>query len=184
MRTLWPHRQSRLPAAVCCAALLLLAWPVTALAQYPPTSSELTTSTSEASPGDPVTVSGDGFQPGTEVAITFESTPVLLATVRADAAGRFSTVVRIPMDATPGEHTLKATGLGADGRVRVLSARIFIRGTGPTVAVAPAATPATPRGPLSITGLANLGMIVGIALVLMLLGLLMVARRRRREPAG
>lgn len=128
VKTSWPHWQVRLRATSCCAVLLLLSGAGMALAQeYPPTSPQLTISTSEASPDDPVTVSGSGYEPGMDAAITVESTPVFLATVRADTTGRYTTVVRIPMDTALGEHTIKATNPGAGGRMRVLSARILIR---------------------------------------------------------
>lgn len=106
---------------------LALAAPAAAQ-QYPPSEEALAISTSEASPGEAVTVSGGGFAAGSNVTITFESTPVVVGITRADGAGRFTTQVRIPLDATPGMHTLRATGVDPAGHPRVLATAIRVTG--------------------------------------------------------
>ena len=90
------------------------------------TSPAIKVSDETPSPGGSMTVSGFGFAPGTEIRITFESAPVLLAVTVAGAAGEFSVEVTIPGDAPPGVHSIKATGLGADGQVRVLSRAVIV----------------------------------------------------------
>ena len=108
-------------------AALVLAWAGAAIAQgYPPAAETLAVSTTVAVPGQPVTVSGSGYEPGTTVTITFESTPQVVGVVTADAAGRFTAEIVVPTDATPGMHTIRATGLGADGTTRVMVAAIRV----------------------------------------------------------
>lgn len=120
---------SRLRGALFLCGLLTAAVAGPAAAQqYPPSEGALAISTSEAAPGEPVTLSGDGFAPGSDITITFESTPVVVGTTRADATGRFTTQVRIPLDATPGMHTLRAIGVDPAGRPRVLTTAIRVAG--------------------------------------------------------
>ncbi|HEX2274476.1 MAG TPA: hypothetical protein VHG90_11445, partial [Acidimicrobiales bacterium] len=115
-------------AGLVAALLVFLGAPV--LAQgYPPATETLSLSTSAAAPGEPVTISASGYEPGTTVTITFESTPRVIGVVQADASGRFTAQVVIPPDATPGMHTIRATGLGDDGTTRVVSAAILVTGS-------------------------------------------------------
>jgi hypothetical protein len=95
--------------------------------------------------GGSLTVSGDGFAPVTEIRITMESDPVLLAITTADANGSFSVVVTIPTDAPVGSHTIKASGLDVDGVLRVLSLPITV---GRTITVGAS----TDKAPLAATG--------------------------------
>ena len=44
--------------------------------------------------------------------VTIESTPVQIGTGQADAQGRFSLTVAIPLGTVPGQHHLVVTGLG------------------------------------------------------------------------
>lgn len=140
-------------------ALLLLAVPGAAFAQaYPPAASELSISASVAAPGALVTVSGDGFMPGAAITITFESTPVLIGVAVADASGRFTADVHVPADATPGVHTIRAAGLGADGQMRVLSSLITVAGVAgegtPAFSPPAAAGPGGAAGPAGAAALA------------------------------
>ena len=68
----------------------------------------------DAAAGDSITVTGEGFAPGEEVQLWFLSSPVLLATVTADAAGTFSTDVTIPADATAGTHHLEVRSASSE----------------------------------------------------------------------
>jgi hypothetical protein len=115
-------------ALIALGGLAAWASPATVLAQqYPPSSQQMTTSTSDASPGEVITVSGDGFAPGAGITITFESAPVTIGNAQADSSGRFTAQVRIPDDAEPGTHTIRATGTGADGGTRTITAQVTVR---------------------------------------------------------
>ena len=73
-----------------------------------------TLSTQTAAPGSNVDVSGSGFKPNTDVTITLHSTPVVLATVKANASGTFSATVTIPKDTVLGSHQIISSGLDAN----------------------------------------------------------------------
>jgi LPXTG-motif cell wall-anchored protein len=62
--------------------------------------------------GSSTTVSGTGYRPGSTVEIWFGS--VLVGTAVADADGRFSQSITIP-EVRPGQHDVRALGIGADG---------------------------------------------------------------------
>lgn len=148
--------------ALLGAALL----PSAAWAQYGTETEPLTVSDTTVSPGDSVVVSGSGFAPGSEVEITIESAPRLLATVRAGAQGKISATVRIPTNLSGSPHTLKATGVTPDGATLVLSMRITVLGTG---------------GELAFTGTRTLFPLVVVGALLLLAWVsLRVARRRAR----
>lgn len=114
--------------ACLVAILALAAAPPAALAQYPPAAEELAVTDTAPAPGEEILVTGGGFQPGSTVTITFESTPVFLATAPVDDDGHFAVWVRIPLDASAGWHTVRARGTGVDGLPRELTIPIFVTG--------------------------------------------------------
>lgn len=141
--------------AILATMLLLLLGTQIALAQYS-TSGTLTVATLNPSPGGTDIVSGNGFSPVSQVQITIQSTPALLATVTTNAAGSFSATVTIPSTFS-GSHTLVATGVDPSGSVRVLSQEIIVgipstSTTGSTVPVAGSDS--------LVLGLAGLGIVL------------------------
>jgi hypothetical protein len=170
-------RSLRLLAFVCWTAMV--ASP--AHAQYAPTESELTVTSTTAAPGEAITISGDGFCPGTPVTVTVE--PVegeeparTLDSFATDAEGAFSRSVTLPEDLPVGDYMLRATGTDRD----CISTRVL----GVQIAVGGPEAAAVPREPsLAVWQLFGL-LVVALAALLLL-----VARRRRRkaqppEPAG
>ncbi len=178
---------------------MLLAASGVAVAQpYPPQACSLSVSDSTVVPGQPITVSGCGFAAGTPVNITFESIPVLLATILAPLTGgdTFATSVIIPNDAPPGAHTVKATGQAADGSgTLVLSAPVQVAGAGTDTGTGAGTTSTGAGGGTgdgasdgkgSGGGLARTGsdstvplVQIGVAMVLLGLGTVAVVHRRR-----
>ncbi|MEV1286379.1 hypothetical protein [Micromonospora sp. NPDC049679] len=75
--------------------------------------------------GGTITVSGEGFRPGSIVVIAIYSQPRVLARVTVRADGTFSVPVVVPEDLL-GEHTFVATGLGRDGKVRYLTLPVSV----------------------------------------------------------
>ncbi|WP_084075507.1 leucine-rich repeat protein [Demequina sp. NBRC 110052] len=69
---------------------------------------------SDVAPGDSITVTGKGFAPGEELQLWFLSSPVLLTTVTADAAGTFAAEVTIPAEATAGTHHLEVRSASSE----------------------------------------------------------------------
>jgi len=67
--------------------------------------------TTQASPGHvgtDITISGVGFEPNTDVIITYETTPTVVATTTTDADGAFSATFKAPKSKS-GEHTITAS---------------------------------------------------------------------------
>lgn len=112
--------------AAAGALLLLLLGTQVILAQYTP-SGVLAVSTTSPVAGAEVTVTGSGYGSNSEVRITLEPQPILLATVTTDQSGAFTARVKIPGTAT-GQHQLVATGVDPSGSVRVLVAAINVTG--------------------------------------------------------
>lgn len=139
--------------------------------QYPPSACGLALGTSEVRPGQRLPVSGSGFRPNSTVALEFRSAPVSLGTAQADAAGTFNATVVIPADATPGQHTLAATGVNPSGTPRELTAAVTVLGD---ETARGGALPRTGSASAIPTGLA--------ALALMGVGSLVVVATRRRRP--
>lgn len=68
-------------------------------------------STTQSDPGNvgmEISVSGTGFKASADITVSFESTPVTVATVKSDAGGSFTATFKVPV-ATAGSHTIKAT---------------------------------------------------------------------------
>jgi LPXTG-motif cell wall-anchored protein len=87
------------------------------------------------SPGSPsagssLTIDSPGWKAGTDVTITLHSTPVVLATVKADANGNAHAVVTIPSGTATGAHTLELTGTDPAGAPRTVTSPITISGGG------------------------------------------------------
>jgi len=87
--------------------------------------SPTTTTTSPGYVGDELTISGTGFQPSSEITITYESTPVVFYTT-SESDGSFSYTLEVPPSQS-GEHTITAS----DG-VSSMSVNFFMESTPPT----------------------------------------------------
>ncbi len=141
---------------------------------YPPaTECGVQLSASSVGPGGAITVSGSQALPGATLTVVFESTPVVIATATADASGRFTVQTTIPVDATPGRHTIRVEGVSG------CAAEVFV--PGPTGG---AAGPARARvsGSLAYTGFSALTLALA-GLVSLTLGVLFLAAERRRTGA-
>jgi hypothetical protein len=82
--------------------------------------------------GGTTIVGGSGFGPNTSVSVTIFSTPVLLATVVADANGSVSQSVQIPSGPGfgPGtSHTIQLSGTSPSGAAMVESLALTLAGT-------------------------------------------------------
>jgi hypothetical protein len=87
---------------------------------------------SQVAQGASVTVTGDGFLPGTTITLGIYSTPTSLGTASVDASGAFSATVTIPITTLLGAHTIAAAGVSASGDARTLAApsTVVAAGTG------------------------------------------------------
>jgi len=121
-------------------------------------------SVSTVAAGGTVGVTAEGLTPGGEVAVELHSTPVLLAVLRADAAGAIDTVVTVPASTPVGTHTVvvvdRTTGATQSAPIRVTAA----------------------GGRLAVTGPATTGALLLVSVLLIGAGVTAVtAHRRRRE---
>jgi hypothetical protein len=178
-------RRVFLPTGLCCAVLLVgaiglamgaaPAWASTLPNQYPPPVVGLQLSTSVATPGQTIGVTGEGWAAGTIETISIESTPVVLGTAVANSAGDFHTTVTIPLNETLGTHEIVATGPSeANPAVPLtLSAQI-------TIVANTAAAPAS--APLPFTGWDTRGPLLGsLALIVVGSGAVLLTRNRRHR---
>jgi hypothetical protein len=131
-----------------------------------------------ATPGAQVTISGDGYQPGSTVVITVYSTPVNLGTATVQTNGTFTATVTLPANLATGSHTLLASGIAPGGAVRYVSKALTVS--------------AANFGPLPVTGVnairIGLGavalLVLGVAAVVMTDGRIVRRFRRRPETTG
>jgi hypothetical protein len=155
--------------AISAALLLIALGSQVVLAQYEPTGT-LGLSGGNPPPGGQLTVSGDGFAPNSQVLITIESDPVLLATVTTDASGAFETQVTIPAGFS-GAHRIVATGTDPAGSVRVLASAITVQASG---------VPSPSTNTQAASGTDVVVFILAGVGVLVLTGILLFVTRRRR----
>jgi hypothetical protein len=166
--------------ALCTVALalgLVVGAAASAMAQpYPPVPAPLTISDATVFPGQTVTVSGEGAEPGATVRITFASDPVVVATTTANETGAFAASFKVPASAEPGLHTVSALSGG------VVLGTVTVRVQAVTTTTT---TESENRNQLAFTGL-NVFLKVGIGLGMILLGaaLLLVIRRRRAATSA
>lgn len=156
----------RFTAVVVIGLFLLAMMTMPALAQdYPPDAPSVAVSDTTVVAGETITVSSSGWLPGSDVTVTFLTTSEVLGTAEVGADGAFQTRVTIPSDASPGVHTLRVTGTGADGEPASVDIRITVE------AVAAA---------LPVTGLnLTVGTVLSTVLIAAGVTALLISRRRR-----
>lgn len=159
-------------------ALLLCSSPA-ALAQGYGRPAALTVSDTTVNPGQAVTVRGSGYADRAQVTLIFESTPVELGRAIADDSGSFTRDVTIPANATAGNHTIRARGLGANGSSLEQSVRVAVLGA--SAGGGPGANRAANSSGLARTGSDGAISLTQLGAVLILLGAGVVAVVRRRR---
>ncbi|MGY1771858.1 hypothetical protein [Blastococcus sp. SYSU D00813] len=78
--------------------------------------------------GSTVTLSGDGYLPGSTVTLIVYSTPQVLGHTTADVDGHWEVSVVIPAGLVSGAHTLVASGVDAAGNPRFVTLPITVTG--------------------------------------------------------
>jgi LPXTG-motif cell wall-anchored protein len=168
----------RILLVVASMGLLLALGAAPASAQYQP--SPITISDSTLVVGQPFTITVTGQQPGSTGTFTFNSTPILLGSATADAAGTVVFNGTTPNVAL-GAHTITYAGTAADGSPSNYSLPVTVvaaDGTGNTTTTA-----GTGAGTLPRTGSNSTGTLLPIAAVLVAGGALMVIITRKRTSA-
>jgi LPXTG-motif cell wall-anchored protein len=106
--------------------VLLVAGP--AWATYPPDGPSVGTPSSDVANGGSTTVSGSGWEPGSTVSLTVQSTPQSLGTTTVADDGTFTKDVVLPcLDA--GTHTITASGTASDGTAKSSTTTITVSGS-------------------------------------------------------
>lgn len=119
-----------LKKTLALAAVLLFATAGAAGAQaYPPADTEsVTVSDTTPAPGQPITITADGFLSSSTSTFTLFSAPVVLGTATANAQGVVSLTATIPASTTPGAHRIEVSGTGADGQPLTVVQNITVTG--------------------------------------------------------
>ncbi|HVV36788.1 MAG TPA: hypothetical protein VHC63_09325 [Acidimicrobiales bacterium] len=146
--------------------------------------------------GDPMHIHSTGWKPGSSVAFDFFSTVIHLGDVNADASGAVDATFPVP-NVEPGQHTLRLTGIGADGKPRTVDYPILVvpasqvlgstlDSSGSSSALGSSGGTSTGTGGVfGKTGLDHALDIAGVGLALLAVGLVLslAVRRSRREDA-
>jgi hypothetical protein len=134
--------------------------------------------TGDVSPGATVTVTGSGYAPVADLDLELHSDPVLLATVRTDEQGSFSTDVVVPADIPAGAHNFVVAYQGtviSQSPVSVVAA--------PVAAPVVDATAETAAEPETVPPLTGLVILIALAVAGVLL-LISHYARGRSHPVG
>lgn len=158
-------------AALVAVLLLGALAPPVASAQYGVDVANARVSRSRVCQGECVVFSGDGFRANSTVTITDNGRVV--ATVRTNAAGRFTYQLCFDDDAAVGRHEIRGTGVNPQGGARVVRAFVDV--------CAKSKSGAGGKG-LTRTGTDVLLPALGMGFLLVLIGAvaLFLARRRHR----
>ncbi len=172
-------RKTSVLVAFVMAAVAWAGFAAPASGQYV---NSLVCSFSVVEPGDTVTVSGDGFDPGSQVTVsvtdgalpsyvlggtgalggTFARTVLVTP---ADASGNFSATFVIPADTPDGNYNVLALGVDSELQPRGLACPVQVE---------------SEISPIAFTG-SNTRPMVQIALAIMALGALLVFATRRKS---
>jgi hypothetical protein len=82
--------------------------------------------------GQTFTITLTGWLPRSKVTIDIHSATAHLGTFTADGAGVVTATLKVPAGFTPGLHTITATGVGTNGKTRILSAPLTVKATSGT----------------------------------------------------
>jgi hypothetical protein len=127
-------------------------------------------------PGSAVTVTGDGFKPGSTVTLTLDAGGASLGSVVADGSGKFSTQVTIPAGAS-GSHDIVASGTDPSGAAHSQSTLLLVQ-AGSAVEGSSVASPVVHGASLPFTG-TSVELLIAVAVALLLFGGAFVRGGRR-----
>ncbi len=130
---------------------------------------DTSTATPTATGGATVLVEASGFQPNSFATATIFSTPIVIGIYQIDDNGRLVLPVTIPDDLPPGPHDIVIEGFAPDGSAMQYVQPFVVPGSAVTT---------SPGGLLPRTG-ADGTTPAGVAAVLLILGLALVAASRR-----
>lgn len=159
--------------------LLLSAGPIRAMAAGPyDTDLGKLSCPLTASRGQKITVNGSLFTPRSLIMLTFD-TATPLGSATADKSGKFSAKVQVPSSATVGLHKISAKGPTADGGTVTGRCVLLVLLRGQVSSLDLALIRAEHADSALKPGSSSLPFVVGLAMGSLLVGCLVVARRRR-----
>jgi hexosaminidase len=163
-------------AALCGLTAVLVLSAGTASAQYnvPAT---VTANTSTPSAGGPITLTAEGFGPGTTVQFSVESTPQALGSAVASSSGVATLTTTLPANLSAGAHTIRAVGTDPSGAPLNVTTTITVAAAGATTTTT---TATSPTG-LAATGSSSAGLVRIGVVIAVLGGLLLLAGKRQTE---
>lgn len=151
------------------ALLALTAVPASAQ-DYPPEAATCAVSVTTPVPGQTINVTCNGWMPNGEVEVILLSEPQLLEVIQVNADGELAEPVTIPTDIAPGDHTLRLSGVNAQGEQQHVDIALTIR------------EPGDQRSGLAATGMdSGLGVLLGVGLLSAGAGAVYAARRRQAK---
>ncbi len=118
-----------------------------------------------------VDTAGEGFAADAPVKVYLFSDPTFLGTLFTDPTGRFSGMLQIPAGIDPGVHNLQVVGYDPDGNVLVFTVGVVVPGSGGTDGYGG-------DDLLASTGTELTGTLTASGLALLVLGGIMIARKR------
>jgi hypothetical protein len=141
------------------------------------TGASIAVSATSVNPGDKITVTGQGFDPGATVALTLypKSDPSAVQTIKtvtASSKGKFRTFITMPLDAV-GNQILTANG---NAQCPADPVQIFVKGAG--ASGSPTGTGSNPGTP-AMTGV-DVALLIVAAGVLLGAGVIFTRGGRRR----
>lgn len=166
--------RNRTGLVLALAALLALAAVPASAQDYPPDAATCGVSVTTPVAGQNIVVDCAGWMPNGPVDIDLLSQHVHLATVHADDNGEIRDPIKIPADTSPGDHTLRLSGINAQGEDQVVEIALTVRQPGAV---------GRDRAPgLAATGVdSGLGVLLGIGLLGAGTGAVYAARRRQAK---
>jgi Tol biopolymer transport system component len=155
--------------------------PTTTAAPLPPT---FEVNPKTIADGGTITLTGSGFQPGTEASFELHSNITSLGKTTVNANGTFTYQTPTPPGTEPGNHEVFVTGTNQQGKPATLSAPLTILGPTPTAAPAPPTPAPSVLGTEEVAYTGNsttTGPLTAGAIAIILLGTLLIIQNRRRR---
>jgi LPXTG-motif cell wall-anchored protein len=118
-----------------------------------------------------VDTGGEGFAAESPVKVYLFSDPTFLGTLFTDPTGTFSGLLQIPAGIDPGVHNLQVVGYDPDGNVLVFTVGVVVPGSGGTDGYGG-------DDLLASTGTELTGTLTASGLALLVLGGIMISRKR------
>lgn len=135
-----------------------------------------------------ITVTGEGFKPGSDVVAWLFSEPRRLGVIRVAGDGSFEASLPINSDVPQGDHTAQVNGMIPSGDMRSLNLAVEVIDAKET-SVNPVVTDTTidplivaASGPRNDTSARVAILVLGLVIGAALMWFLLARRRRRDEP--